>query len=195
MKTNTNKAELLKNLSEGFNSIKNFTEKELTKLNENQINWKETPKKWSIGECIFHLLVSGGDYLIEIENKRNKGVFKSEKDESKAITSGLRGKLLLYFVKPETRNIKIPAPPKMKPVKNKVYTPDIVLEFIQLLDNFLKEIEYCKQIDINTKAIVSPVSSIIRLNLADTLLINEAHFQRHLLQMQSVIYNSNFPKT
>ncbi len=53
-----NSAKLLqKFLSEALILIDNATE-QFSGLSENQINWKPSEEKWSIGECIDHLVVT-----------------------------------------------------------------------------------------------------------------------------------------
>ena len=44
--------------------IKNTAQVELSALNSSQLNWKPADKKWSIAQCLDHLIVSNENILL-----------------------------------------------------------------------------------------------------------------------------------
>ena len=46
-----------------ISEIKALVEKEFGNLNLIQLNWKPAPGKWSIGQCLEHLIIYNSKYL------------------------------------------------------------------------------------------------------------------------------------
>ena len=54
--------EILDSLKSDLDNIRERA-KDFIHLNEFQLNWKEDPKKWSIGQCLSHLHLASKYYL------------------------------------------------------------------------------------------------------------------------------------
>ncbi|HSW54918.1 MAG TPA: DinB family protein, partial [Ignavibacteriaceae bacterium] len=54
--------------------------KSFSYLSETQFNWKPQADKWSVGECISHLVKTNNLYLTKIESIFTLAAFGAEKD-------------------------------------------------------------------------------------------------------------------
>jgi hypothetical protein len=156
-------------------------EAEFGNLSAEQLNQKPEPGKWSIAQCLQHLIVSNETYypqFDEIIAGKHKNSFYQN----------LTG-IASFFGKNMVRDL---GPEKYKSYKNpKLFTPSysyISSEIVQqFTDHQLKMVDYYNQlkaVDTNKVVIYSPVSKMIIYSLHDALNILVRHAQRHLLQAQ-----------
>ena len=152
-------------------------------LKEDQLNRKPSPDKWSIGECIDHLVVSHEQYL----NKIRKTNIENPPSGKGLISykHSLFGKLLINAVAPETTR-------KVKTFK--VFKPNHKLINVGVVDNYYRSLDELIDIagkfegyDLNKIRISSPISSFIRLNLGDAFMIHLNHDRRHINQANNVL--------
>jgi hypothetical protein len=160
-------------------------------LSEAQLNWKPSPEKWSVGECIDHLIVSNKQYFPALE-KITKGGHKNSLWQSLSPLSGLWGSFLIKAVSPD--NVK-----KVKTAK--VFYPSSSMIHKNIIDEFaacnLKVTELMRKLenyDLKKIKISSPVSAFITYSLIDTLKIITYHEARHINQAERVIATEGFPK-
>jgi hypothetical protein len=157
---------------------------ELKKLSSEELNYKETPERWSILECIEHLNLYGDFYLPEIENTMLK-----QKPISRADTfqSGLIGNYFANLM--QVKNGKIT---KMKTPQDK--NPVNSLLTVTTLDRFLKQqerlrslLEQSRKIDLTRTKVSISLTKFIRLRLGDTFRFFVFHIDRHVKQAENVL--------
>jgi len=181
-------------LSECLTSLSNLKEEAsilLNKLSEKQLNWKPSPKAWSVAECIHHLLIVFSKYEHSVE----KGLANAEKVSSpKTYKSSFLGRIFLSFVKPKYK-LKIPTPAALHPTKSN-YTKDIIYEYFTYLEHVKYFIQKAQDlsVDINAVKIPSSVSKLIKFNLGDYFKVEVWHNLRHFSQMLRVCNEPDFPK-
>jgi hypothetical protein len=163
--------------------LKTTVSNDFAELNEDQLNWKPAPDKWSIGECIDHLVVSHEQYLNKI-CKVNVEKTPSGKDLIPYKHSFL-GKILINAVAPETRR-------KVKTFKvfypgSKLIKASLLDEYNRSLDELIDFAKIFEGYDINRIKISSPISNFIRLNLGDAFMIHLNHDRRHINQANKVL--------
>jgi hypothetical protein len=184
-------AEDLQNLNQQFESIKSEAHTLLGDLTEIQFNWQASPNRWSIAQCIDHLLVTGGDSLSNmhraINEARSKGLFSRG-----PFRYGVIERWFVRQMEPRAR-MKLKAP--------KAYTPrsewlgaEIVSNFYGLHERFLRCIEEANGIDLSRVKVNNPVSRWLRLSLGQELAFNAAHERRHLWQASRVKQERDFPR-
>ena len=74
--------------------------KQFSGLSETQINWKPSEEKWSIGECIEHLVVTHKLYNSKI--KEPQPIFENSGEGSFNYKHTLSGMIILKYVDPNT---------------------------------------------------------------------------------------------
>ena len=163
--------------------LKAAVSKDFGELNEDQLNKKPSPDKWSVGECIDHLVVSHEQYLNQI---RMINVEKSPSGmDLKPYKHSLFGKLLIDAVAPEsTRKVKTF---KVFYPAHKLIKPRIIDDYNSSLDELIGVAEKFEGYDLNKIKISSPISKFIRLNLEDVFMIHLNHDRRHINQANKVL--------
>ncbi len=185
-----NSTELLqKFLSEAPLLIDTAT-KQYISLKENQINWKPSEKKWSVGECIDHLVVTHKLYNSKIKELQplaevsGEGSFKFKHTFS--------GRMILKYVDPNSttraKTFKV-----FKPSMRQINT-NIIRSFCEEVETMISFAEKLRGVDITKIKISSPVTKLLRMNVGDVLLINLYHDKRHINQAEKIINETNFPK-
>lgn len=159
-----------------------------------QLNYKSTPEKWSILECLEHLNLYGDFYLVEIEKrilaaKKIQGIKKDFK-------SGWLGNYFATSMLPSEDGSKMKT---MKTFKDK-YPKSSDLPRTTI-DRFLKQqqmmlglLDLAEEIDINqVKTNITILKGIIRLKLGDTFRFVIYHNHRHIIQAQNIELTQTIP--
>ncbi len=172
-----------------------FLRDTLLALNETQLNWKKSPKEWSVKETLAHL----NEYAIQYHSKFSKKIDTTRfRDPKEAYTSSPLGKSMWNSVKlGKFNNIKR----KLKSQKyfNPTFVPSIVTEhmvqdFLQTQVELLAIIERAKEINIRKAKINVPLNLGVRFRFGDAVLYVVYHNQRHFQQIKTILNHPQFPK-
>jgi hypothetical protein len=175
--------EELGKLAEEFEQMKMDAAEFLSIVSDKEFNKSPDGKKWSIAECIDHLIVTGYDYTnmfeeglkIAVEkNLRSNGPFKYSWFAKKFISS----------VEPPPK-LKLKAPKKWRP-GSKINKRKATAAFLQLQDRWVDLINKSAGLDISEIKLPSPATKLIKFSSFEILGVNSAHQRRHLLQAKNV---------
>ena len=164
--------------------------KQFGSLSENQINWKPSAEKWSIGECIEHLVVTQKLYNSKLTELQL--LFEDLGEGSFKFKHTFSGRLILKYVDPDsttrTKTFKV-----FKPIIRQINT-NIISSFCEGVETMISFAEKLHGADLTKLKISSPLTKLLRMNVGDALLINLYHDKRHLNQAEKIINDINFPK-
>ncbi len=160
-------------------------------LTENQLNWKPASDKWSVGECISHLVVTNKTYYPAL-NKITKGEYSSSLWAKISPLSGVWGNLLLKTVSPENAK-KTKTAGIFQPSKSSI-SKEIINELEKSNNEFISYLKKLGNVDLKKTKISSPVTGFITYSLDDTLKIITYHEVRHINQAKLVTETEGFPK-
>lgn len=174
----------LQNYRRQFESIKTDAQSLLGDLNELQFNWRPASDRWSMAQCIDHLVVTGRSSLLNIHHAineaRSKGLFSPG-----PFRYGLIEKWFVRQMEP---------PPRMTFKSPKAYLPsarqshaELVASLYDLQEEFLACIEEANGIDLSKTKVSNAASRWFRLSLGQELAFNAAHERRHLWQARRVM--------
>jgi hypothetical protein len=180
----------LKNLLDEGSQITNDMKKTFGALSSEQLNWKPDESRWSIGQCIDHLITTNRKYFPVLEGIiiRNR---KSSLRERMPFLPGIFGKMILHSVQPEnprkrkTFNVFLPS---MSDINKR-----IVGDFIVHQKELITLISETDSVDHAKIVVTSPVSRLVTYTLKYCCLIIIAHEKRHLLQAKRVMDYDDFP--
>lgn len=181
----------LKDVIKDLKEIEETTINEFQDLSDEELVWEPAPGKWSIAECLKHIVIANSTYIKDIEKRLLKAEVKTIEYP---ISFSITGRLFLYAVDPKYK-WKVPAPKLFKPVKeNKVENgTETVKEFLKLQEEIigvsLKACAYDHQ-HVNT---YSPLSKLLKFNVGEQLYIMMRHTKRHINQAKRV--KTQLPKT
>lgn len=153
-------------------------------LDYEKFNWSSEPGRWSVGQCLEHLVKSNEPYFAIFDSLAN-GTHRPTIWERLPIWPTLWGRALYNTIKPENlRKAKAP----------NIFQPTIGTVPLAMLDEFCRQqprliaaMESAKGLDLDYTIITSPVASFITYSLRDTFAILVAHEERHLQQAERVL--------
>jgi hypothetical protein len=163
----------------------------LRPLSDAQLNWRPGPGKWSIGECIEHLTITGDAIAAQVdralEAARARGI-----SGRGPFDLGWLGRWWVGAVGPNgKRAVRAPA----------IFTPGSSLKQGEMLARFqrmragvLRVLDRAQGLDLRRVKARSAVIPLFRLNAASWLACLPAHEHRHLNQARRVLADPAFPR-
>lgn len=186
---------LLDSLIEDSNSINTILKDQILTRSENQLNWKPSIDKWSVLECLEHIILSGQYYIDQANRKLSR---KSPSSIPLVIDfkPGFIGNYSVKAMKPgPTGKIsnKMKTFKRMEPGKSDLDQKRILADFTRYQADLLTVIERSKYYNINKVKIRSSIGNLIRFKLGDALRFVVAHNQRHIQQAVNLMHSTDFP--
>ncbi|RMH73686.1 MAG: DinB family protein [Gemmatimonadetes bacterium] len=179
----------LQQIYTGLEHIKTEMDVFLKTLNLPQLCWKPTPEKWSIADCLDHLLITDTLYF----EKLNAAIEYAKQHnirEKTAYKPTLVGAFFVKAVQPGSR-VKLKAPSLFKLSTEPAQVP---AKFIAHESQFQQIIETLDGLDINRLKISTPLTPLIRFSVGDAVHMLYVHQQRHIQQAQALTRMSAFPQ-
>ncbi len=180
----------LRHLTESASLVESGVNDLVASLTREQIFWKPAPDRWSIAQCLDHLMVTGDQYYprtrAAIEKARSQGLLSSAPYAPSFI-----GKRFLGAVGPVIK-FRIPARRIFEPAATP--RPTVVDDFFRHRETLLDLIRDADGIDLRRVTIVSPVTRLLRLSLGECLEMLVVHEHRHLEQARRVQAEPGFPR-
>jgi hypothetical protein len=176
-------------LAEGLEAVSNDARIHFSGLSGAQLNWKPSPEKWSIGQCLDHLIIGNTEMAAQIELK-----LRGEKPtffEKLPLLPGIFGPLVVKAVSPETVR-KSKNPKILEPAESDL-PADIVARFLESQEKVAGTIKASDDIDLEKTIMTSPVAKFVTYSVLDGFRITVYHGQRHLAQAKRVMETEGFP--
>lgn len=159
-------------------------------LSDAQLNWKPSPDKWSIAQCLEHLTAASTGFNSYFVETLARGRQRFPAASPPAYHPTFMGRWLIKHVEPESPR-KLRAPRIFKPSASNVH--NALDSFLEQQKAFLKFVGETNGIDYNRTRLRSPVTPLVRYSLADAYVITVSHEQRHLQQAWRVRETPGFP--
>lgn len=181
MRMKATNTELIDDLIERTQSNMNRVQ-ELSKLTDQQLNWKPNAEKWSVLECIEHLNRYAKFYNPEITARlKNATPLKSG-----GFKSSWLGEYFAQSMLPKENLNKMKTFTVMNPNQAKL-DRSMLDKFLNYQKELLELLSTSRSVDLKrTKTSIS-ISKIIKLRLGDTYRVLIYHNQRHILQAEKVV--------
>ncbi|MFK7952095.1 MAG: DinB family protein [Ekhidna sp.] len=169
------------------NQMKNYIERNVSALSVEKLNWKESPKKWSVLEVVSH--------LNKVYNKYHENFEQAISDAPKTDTDRQRmqrtilGRMSIYSMKPKGKKRKF----KMKTFnffepqidkKNVNVTLHLFLNNKDRFNSYLKESRSKKLDDIK---IPTALGEKMKFYIPECFEFILAHEERHMVQIKEII--------
>jgi hypothetical protein len=165
-------------------------------LTPEQLAWSPEPgRKWSVGQCLEHLLKTNHLYLKAMVPAAESLPRNGDPSEI-AIRGGAFGRWFTRFMRPGSR-VRVPAPGtfgvRREPDPNSL--ADVVGRFTTQQEKVLEFLAQAAGRPLDQVKIASPASSLIRFRLSDGIRAMIAHTWRHLAQAERVLDHPAFPRS
>ena len=158
-------------------------------LSPTQLNWKPAADRWSIGECIEHLMTANGRYSPVVEAILAGQYSKPLLGRIPGYPA-MCGRMLINAVSPQTtRKVKTMA--VFEPARSTVDAEEVA-RFSEHQGRLVKLIRKSEQLDLRKTIVASPATSMIVYSLLDAWRLIAAHEVRHLGQARNVAVMDGF---
>jgi len=161
-------------------------------LSNAQMNWKPDVSKWSIAQCIDHLIVSNSTYFPTFDKLINKA-YQLPLIQKLNPFNKVFGPIMVKHLGPQSKQ-KLKSP--------KIFTPSTSTLSSTIIEDFSKHqevlINYFHQLnhlDKDTIVITSPVNSFVSYSLHYAMQIIAVHEQRHFNQAMNVLSHPTYPES
>lgn len=155
----------------------------LQALPDDVLQWKPSPDRWSVAECIEHLNIANRHYVPEIA-RRIAAAPAAEVDSYK---TAFVGNYFATAMHPDRISKRVKTPKMFNPASS---TVDAEAAFETHLDHSRQIVDLlaqARQHDLGRIRITSALGNILRFRLGDALRLVVYHNQRHLLQARNVL--------
>ena len=152
-------------------------------LDTRRLNWKPDEQRWSVAQCLEHLL-TGNDLLLRSAHDALTNAPHTVWQRLPLLPT-VFGQLLIRSQAPNTRG-KFKAPAKAEPSRSEI-PGDIVARFVA---QHREAAAWIRTVDERTAAraiMVSPFVRVVTYSVLDAFRLLAAHDQRHILQARRVL--------
>ena len=167
-------------------------------LAPDQLRWRPADDRWSIAECLEHLVLTGEVYLGALDEVIERG-------RSRGRTAGGRyrpsriGRWVARSLEPPP-GLKLPAPGMVRPELEPAEAwgdgrGDPLTAFLDLRKGFRERLLAADGLDLGRIRMSSPFFALVRFDLGSAFRIVAAHERRHLWQARQVRATEGFPET
>ncbi|HEU5148246.1 MAG TPA: DinB family protein [Chryseosolibacter sp.] len=147
------------------------------------LNFKETPDKWSVLECLEHLNRYGDYYLPEIEKAINDR--KTLRTKNGVYQSGMIGNYFANLMKVKNGKMVRMKTPSDKNPSGSDLSPITIDRFIKQQEMLRSLLEQSRRVDLTKTKVPISIAKFIKLRLGDTFRFLIYHIERHVIQAQN----------
>lgn len=159
-------------------------------LTDAQVNWRPSDGRWSIAECMAHLVATARPYVGAIDRAVERG-FARGLLGGREFHPGRIGRWLVAQMEPPPRR-KMAAPGKIVPQRfESVMT--LRRDYEHAHRDLIAAVRRAEGLDLARVKFGSPIMPLLRQPLGTWLLFVAAHERRHLWQARQVRQEPGFP--
>ncbi|KUG06640.1 DinB family protein [Solirubrum puertoriconensis] len=178
-------ADFLDQMTRAVEEARTVAQERFRPLNEDQLNRRPSPSKWSVGQCLEHLNIIGGLYLPVMTQRVRKAKERGARP-AEYVKNGFIGRRLTEAMLTPARERPMKAPQQFAPSGSRL--PRTVVEvFIRQLDELLNVLQQARDVNANAVRIPNTLIPLVRLRLTDQFAFLVAHLQRHVAQAERVL--------
>jgi hypothetical protein len=160
------------------------------RLDARQINWKADASRWSVAQCLEHLLTANRQ-MVEMADQALDATRGRTLWQRLPIWPGLLGRMLVRTQSPNaTRRFK--APGKAQPAASALDT-GIVARFVDRQRELIAKLDASATRDLAGVVMASPFLGIVTYSVLDGWRLIVAHERRHVQQAKQVMATPGFP--
>ncbi len=181
-----------------FRSTGEEAEELASALTPDQLWWRPAPERWSVGECLDHLVRTGEAYLEALDGAIDEGRRRGLLADGPGRRS-LVGRWLVRFLEPPP-GLGIPAPGRIRPRNPEADGSETheggssLSDFLALRPALEDRLRAADGLDLGRIRMASPFAQFVRFDLGSAFRIVAAHERRHLWQARRVRESEGFPR-
>jgi hypothetical protein len=155
-----------------------------------QLNWRPDATRWSVAQCIEHLLTSGNQIRQAAEGALSGGRPLTVWQRL-PILPRVAGRLLIRSLAPEATR-KLAAPAASQPASD--ISADVVRRFVEQHGQLVSWVNALDEEHAAHVIMTSPYIDVVTYSVLDACRILIAHDRRHFQQARQVMASPRFPR-
>lgn len=163
----------------------------LEPLDEARLNWRPAPARWSVGECLDHLTVTGTAIASYLGPALERGWARGRTGVG-PFELGRLGRWWVKQVGPAP--VRTARAPAVFAPGSAFRKPELAARFQVMQRGLLRLVERAGGLDLRRIRARSPVTPLLRFNAATWFEATIAHECRHLDQARRVLAEPAFPR-
>lgn len=184
------------NITQFYNELESITlnnieitEKEYTKLSREELLKKPSPEKWSIGECLQHLVCYGNFYLNAMEESLNS--YEGTHAPKTFFKTGYFGNKFAKMLRYKEKGMKKMKAPEIEVLSFTKVDEKIIDVFLKQQKQHLHILSRTKNLQMEKIKVPIALTKLIKTRIGDTLRFSIYHNERHIIQCKET-YNQLF---
>lgn len=171
--------------------LKELTAALVRGLSDTQFNWHPGPGRWSIAQCLGHIVAGNEVYFPALEASMTRARDKGLVGDGPFHHGRIGNWFVRYMDAPPKRRMKNPK--RLTPPPEQPLTKGLA-EFNANHDRLLQLIVNANGLDLGRASFRSPLFKLLKLSLGQAIAVLPAHARRHLWQASQVRKDPGFPK-
>ena len=175
---------------ERIEAIKRDARELVEGLSEEQLTWRPDASRWSIAQCLQHIVLSGDGYLPRLGE-----LIEASRERTRQRRPPFRpGFIASWFIR------SMEPPPRFKAKTFRAMEPppagsptEVVRSFLTFHDEFSQRVRTMHDVDPNGARMRSPFFRPLRFTLGQVVALLITHACRHLWQARQVRQHPGFP--
>jgi hypothetical protein len=155
-----------------------------------QFNWRASPRRWSVGQCLEHLVLTARIYPEPIEAMIREARERQVRREP-PYREGLLARYLIYSMEPPP-GLRVRSPRRVEP-RDDLDVISVPRNFDELHARLGNLIAAADGVSLAHGRMASPFLPLLKLTLGQVFAVNLAHARRHLWQARQVMRLQAFP--
>lgn len=152
-------------------------------LTEEQLLWREEPRRWSIAQILDHLKKS-----VEVCTPAvDKAIADARRDgrlSDGPFRQGVIGKIFLWYIEPPAK-FRVPAPWPLRPnVRSTAH--NALPDYLRTHAENITRLEAADGVDLRRARFPSPFLGVVPMDLLSLFSVWTSHERRHIAQMKRV---------
>lgn len=183
-------------LNQFYSELESITKENIQIIQENyaslsfeELNQKPSPEKWSIGECLQHLVCYGNFYLPAMEKSLKN--YKGNSSPNSDFKTGYFGNKFAEMLRYKEVGMKKMKAPKIEVLSFSEVDKNIIELFLHQQQRHLELLEKTKAVKMEKVKVPIALTKLIKTKIGDTLRFTIYHNQRHIIQSKNT-YNQVF---
>lgn len=168
-------------------------------LSGRQLDWRPEPGRWSVGDCLEHLVGTGEAYLEVLDRAIREGRQQGRTGRG-PFRHGMWDRWLVRLMEPPP-GLGLPAPRIVNPLKEdpegspegEGSSAPVLSRFVDLQDRLTERLDRADGLELAGIRLSSPFVSWVRMDLGTAFALVAAHQRRHLWQAEQVTEEEGFP--
>lgn len=177
--------------------LSEIVQRDFAPLENKQLNWRPTPTRWSILECLLHLNYFAKHYQSPLEHRLKSAQYNTP---APYFSNSWLGKHYVQkYQLPSDNHLKklwetpIQYAPPTTDKHSELNGQQILSDFEKQQQKLLEFIQNAHLVHLQRTKIPTFWWGLIRLSLGELLQILVYHNERHIVQAQRVLYHDHFP--